>query len=546
MGRNECDQMADRVRLSLGAFEARAQTVLSGLIQTRNALTPINNLPTEIIVRIWALAARDSAESGHDMLRSLAGVCKWWRDKVLAHSELWGEGVSTHFSAQRVAWAIQKSGHRDLYVCVDNGALDRHQDRFDQVLPHAHRWASLILSLDRYSDSVFTLRILHLPKLQRLEIRRWGTRHFQTGVEPPPAPNLQILHLTGVPLNWDAMGFPKLRVVKLERVTRMGPSLDQLFHLILSAPQLEELMLQKVVIQPSENAVYDMDPETTSHPYISAPNLQTLRLSEMEMEVEAWILCSLRPTAYRLVAIDFLPTLVLQTHISHLHSCLTDTFSYGLGLTIEVKHQTISIHTAGMPEEPEETSTGARGLELQFGCTDPAEDLERVSSFFAGRHIPLTIEITTAATKFEDHLSSLQLHKLSYLQTLRIAYPIDPNPLLHVLEQPLGPRQNLWWPCPMLSTLEIGSHGYTPEPNLVEEDTEDIVEFLRRRWGDPPEEDFILSRSRPSRLSALVHESDIIDRLTRREDGLLDHATASYRRFRPAKPVEQKEKAPSA
>ncbi|KIO25979.1 hypothetical protein M407DRAFT_24728 [Tulasnella calospora MUT 4182] len=538
--------MADRIRLSLRAFEDRAHTVLSGLIQTRNALTPINNLPTEIIVRIWALAARDSAESGHDMLRSLAGVCKWWRDKVLAHSELWGEGVSTHFSEQRVAWAIQKSGIRDLYVCVDNGALNQHQDRFDQVLPHAHRWASLTLSLDRYSDSVFTLRILHLPKLQRLEIRRWGNRFFHTRVEPPGAPNLRALHLTAVPLNWDAMGFPRLRVIKLERVTRMGPSLDQLFHLISSAPELEELVLQKVAIQPSEDAMYDTEPETSSHPYISAPNLQTLRLNEMETEVAAWILCSLCPTGYRLVVVDFLPTSVLQTHLSHLHSCLVDTFSYGMGLTIEVSYQVISIHTAGMPDQSEDSLVDARGLELQFGCMNPAEDLEHVSSFFAERHIPLTIDITFAATQFQDHLSSLQLHKLSSLRTLRIAYPINPNTLLHVLEQPLGPRQNLWWPCPLLSTLEIGSHDYIPEPDRVDLDTREVVEFLRRRWGDPPQEDFTLGQSRPTQLSVLVHKSDIIDRLTRREDGLLQHVTVSYRRFRPVKPVERREdKAPS-
>lgn len=545
MGRIECDEMAERIRLSLRAYEARAQTVLSGLIQTRNALTPINNLPTEIIVRIWALAARDSAESGHDMLRSLAGVCKWWRDKVLAHSELWGEGVSTHFSEQRVTWAIQKSGGRDLYVYVDNGALNRHQDRFDQVLPHAHRWASLTLSLDRYSDSIFTLRILHLPKLQRLEIRRWGNRFFHNPVEPPGAPNLQVLHLTAVPMNWDAMELPRLRVIKLERVTRMGPSLDQIFNLILSAPALEELVLQKVVVQPSEDAIYDLEPETSNHPYISAPSLQTLRLNEMETEVAAWILCSLRSTRYRLVIVDFLPTSILQTHLSHLHFCLTDTFSYEIGLTVEVSYQVISIHTAGMPDRPEESLVGARGLELQFGSVNPAEDLERVSSFFAERHVPLTIEITFAATQFQDHLPSLQLHKLSSLRTLRIGYPIYPGTLLHVLEQPMGPRHNLWWPCPLLSTLEIGSHDYIPEPGLVELEAEEVVEFLRRRWGDPPQEDFTLGQNRPTRLSVLVYKSDIIDRLTRREDGLLQHVTVSYRRFRPARPVERRpDKAP--
>ncbi|KAG8944323.1 hypothetical protein FRC04_002043 [Tulasnella sp. 424] len=541
MGRDECDQMADRVRLSLQSFEARAHTILSGLIQTRNALTPINNLPTEIIIRIWALAARDSAEGGHDMLWTLARVCKWWRDKVLAHSELWGEGISTHFSEHRIAWAIQKSGGRNIHVFAHNGAINQHQDRFDQVLPHADRWESLALNLARHSDSVYTLKILNLPKLARLELSRWGNRVFNSPVEPPRAPNLRAIQITGVPLEWDAMAFPRLRSIHLGRIARMGPSHDQLFQLISLTPELEELVLEKVTFQASEEPMYDAEPETSSHPYISAPNLQTLRLREMETVDTAWIICSLRPTRYRLVLVDFLPTSVLRTHLSHLRSCLAGTFSYGAGLTLEVSYQVISIHTPGTPDQPGDPLDGTQGLELQFGSLNPAEDLELVSSFFAEHHIPLTIEITPAATQFQDHLPSLQLHRLSSLRTLRIAHPINPNSLLRVLERPWGPRTNLWWPCPLLSTIEIGSHAYTPGPEPVDLEAFGIAAFLQGRWGYPPPPDFTRGQVRPAQLSRFVHKSDIVDRLTRREDGLLQHATVSFGVFRPAKPVKRRE-----
>ncbi|KAG8990652.1 hypothetical protein FRB90_001677 [Tulasnella sp. 427] len=544
MGRAECDEMTSRIRLGLEAIQARAQTVLTGLIQTRNALTPINNLPAEIIVRIWTLAARDSAENGYDMLWALAQVCKWWRDKVLAYSELWGEGVSTRFSEHRIVWAIRKSGNRRLYVSVHDGAMNQHQDRFDQILAHADRWASLSLSLARNSDSVYTLRVLHLPNLTRLVVSRWGNRLFHDPVEPPGAPYLQVLHLTAVPFNWDVMLFPRLRIIQLEHITRMGPSLEQLFYIITSSPELEELILENIDFAASEDPMYNQEPETSSHPYFDVPNLHTLRLHVLETDEAAWILCSLRPSRYQLVMVDFLPTSVLHTHLQHLHFYLADTFSYGQGLTLEVLYQVISIHIPGMSGRSEESLVGAQGLNLQFGSLNPSEDLELASNFFVRRHIPLTIEILGVATQFQDHFESLQLHKLSSLQTLRIAYPIDPSSLLRILERPYGPRTNLWWPCPSLSTLEIGSHEYPPEPDLVYLDAsyEEFVAFLQRRWGEPPqEEDFTLGPSRPAKLDLLVHKSLVIDRLTRLNNNLLGHAATAHRRFRMAKPIKHPE-----
>lgn len=494
--------------------------MLADLAQYRNELVKLNTLPPEIIMRIMGMSARTAAEEGKDMLWTLAQVCRDWRDNVLNHSELWASGVSSHFTEKRVSWALKKSGRRNLNVFIEDGALEDHHARLEQALPHAQRWASLSLSVNDASDILQTFPVLHFPVLRHLHLTLYGLHRLAVPAEVPDAPNLISLHCERVTLRWERMAYSQLRFLHLEDIRRTNaPTVVQILQIAESAPQLEELYLNRVMCPTSpdgKDRAFNEPPEWNGHRYYNTPNLKAIRLLRLERQVASWILCSLRPNAgYGSVQVDSLPTSVLSTHLSHLRFCLSEAISYEKGINV-VFASIITMTSEGLRDFPDGMATRARGLNINFQVFDP-QDFEAVQNYLG----PMNVPVDVIVKPYIEDPFVFRLDLLSSLRHLEIHNGVNPLPILEPLGNPSGPRKALRWPCMSLRTICIGKHNIHRVPReLPDAPLLDLHPFLRRRYGPapplPPEEfDFEVDPSRPPRLESFMAPSNVIGHLQR-------------------------------
>ncbi|KAG8971498.1 hypothetical protein FRB90_010485, partial [Tulasnella sp. 427] len=254
----------------------RMQQFRLELVRTRNALLPVHSLPQELLLAIWECFVYESNLKCQDGVWILAQVSKAWADVVRTSSGMWCD-IGGDFSQRRIEQALWKSSERLLCLSLVN-PNDDLSEKFNMLLPQAHRWLELQLAAS-LPEIVMTMRVMDFPALELLEM--WPNWEYPLTAEPPNLlafPKLRTLILHGIPLDWAEpllpVGLQSLSIVNFpDGVT--GPTFSQLLSLLSSVPLLQEFHLERLDLQ--SRAL----PPIGSQKPINMPNLCNIRVSHM-------------------------------------------------------------------------------------------------------------------------------------------------------------------------------------------------------------------------------------------------------------------------
>ena len=219
---------------------------------SRNQSLPINQLPNELLIRIFLLMG-PLRRKGRDGLAwiKLMLVCRYWRDVALASPGMWRSidiGRNPHWTDL----ALTRSDPATLDIYTHNKYLS--QDLFTRIYPHAHRIRSLAFSYGmegQWSPALLNLFDRPMPALEALTLSMQPDR-----LTPGPTqsssvdiqlssqrfPGLQLLSLSYMAMPRDSLLFSKLHSLTLDNCT-CDCSLDQFLDILSSCSMLRNLFL---------------------------------------------------------------------------------------------------------------------------------------------------------------------------------------------------------------------------------------------------------------------------------------------------------------
>jgi hypothetical protein len=281
------------------------------LKKAQNQCTPINRIPSELLVEIFRLSVHSpSASNAHIMVRDavlLSSICSYWRTLIIA---------TTSF------WSLVPLGHTEgseniTLLClkrVQTGPLDisgvssglSHWRAKSAIALHIQRIRSLYLSAETL-DQIHSIMkcMLHLKApspLKKLSIhlyvsvRAYSPAHiFPTssrlqGVFQILTRGLRILELHNITMNWCLFTLDELQVLRLTSDISLGGFLllNQLAHILATSLNLCVLELSNVAL----DGIRENDTP------ISMRSLKTLILRSLAFDVLCDILQSILPGPY--------------------------------------------------------------------------------------------------------------------------------------------------------------------------------------------------------------------------------------------------------
>ncbi|KIO30033.1 hypothetical protein M407DRAFT_20890 [Tulasnella calospora MUT 4182] len=215
---------------------------------------PINILPHGLLVTVFTIAVDSESHTVGCNNATLMLVCQCWNHLVNNTPSLWTKIWKTAMTSNAsIIRALERSKDSSLEIeSITSPLYIPPEDEtafLGTIFPHAHRWRKVTLWLreERFepmaSLSAFILESLSLsccrdsgqPRDELLDI--FGGR---------PQARLQELFLTEIAVPWSPTTFCNLKVLKIESIQHLGPSLDQLFAILSASPGLELLFIQYV------------------------------------------------------------------------------------------------------------------------------------------------------------------------------------------------------------------------------------------------------------------------------------------------------------
>ncbi|KAL1685751.1 hypothetical protein GGG16DRAFT_129189 [Schizophyllum commune] len=215
-------------------IEDIARRLLNGTVRVRNSLVPINQLPPEILGRIF------------HFLQNVAVVCHHWRIVAIGSPEL---------------WTIVNLHDDDAYVEI----LERHM----------HRVRSLSLNTNDLHYFVEPA-----PSLIRAVLTGWyhdEVDEEESSLFGGEAPLLRELTLKAY-LPWRACHFPSITHLRISQGNSQNPGFDDDFFTMLEV--CHRLQLLVIIFE----GHYELDSDTGLTPdnrVISLPDLRTFHLSSI-------------------------------------------------------------------------------------------------------------------------------------------------------------------------------------------------------------------------------------------------------------------------
>ncbi|KAG8779451.1 hypothetical protein FRC12_024260 [Ceratobasidium sp. 428] len=294
---------------SVENYMHRSRSTLNSLLNLSPSLVPINQLPPEILGRIFTLALSASPDCpGHpdsepDALRSISLVCTCWHDVALKVPALWSHleispiypihSSNTAHIFDRMRLWLNRSRGAPFHVYVTG---DLRSGEADEQLAFA---VQLGIILQPYSSSLGSLTI-HNSDGYHL-IKHLISLYSANGI-PGTLKNLSLSNImandrTGA-LNWPVRLLQGLAELHLESLGGLiTPSSDVIAAMLSSSPALHTLRLYNLWISSDY---------MRNHPMIHLPCLKLLRLMGLSGQGLPLLLSALAPGMLELdVRLDF-------------------------------------------------------------------------------------------------------------------------------------------------------------------------------------------------------------------------------------------------
>ncbi|KAF5350233.1 hypothetical protein D9758_007815 [Tetrapyrgos nigripes] len=250
----------------------------------RNTFAPINQLPAEILCKIFMLCITPNehyARTYRDSLRwswiKVSHICQYWRSVALSCPSLWSRP-----DFLKPAWVpqmLQRSKMALLTVVLtDNWITPKSLDSIIAALQHLDRTRELTLSMSReHFEKLLPGINQAAPYLQTLSLdASFANYRKEPGVSLPEdfmkgdTPRLSRLELKDCYLPWESSLLKNLTFLKLHHLsTTPSPSLRQLMEILNRMPALELLDLKNVL--PTDSTI-------VPSLYVTLPRLRMIRL----------------------------------------------------------------------------------------------------------------------------------------------------------------------------------------------------------------------------------------------------------------------------
>ncbi|KAI0789585.1 hypothetical protein C8Q75DRAFT_717869 [Abortiporus biennis] len=161
--------------------------------ETTPDISPIQNLPVELLLDLFVLCSSDPEDDGFASLR-LSHVCQAWRDIIVNSPSVWqyitlDDARNLRSSSFQSTLWISRSHNLPLYLRLHISDLDEVLRLMSPLLPHMHRWrrCSLIGKLDEEQD--FThFKDGSLPRLVDFHITIRGSAELQDANDASSTP----------------------------------------------------------------------------------------------------------------------------------------------------------------------------------------------------------------------------------------------------------------------------------------------------------------------------------------------------------------------
>ncbi|TFK61082.1 hypothetical protein BDN72DRAFT_904416 [Pluteus cervinus] len=473
---DKCTIVIDFEDLSIEKAEAQIRTLkyhIQKLSAKRNALLPINRLPADVLLDIFALVGKRPEKGTGRSLLDLTCVSHDWRELVLGAPTLW-----TIITSSNLVWAeewLARSGLAPLSI----GLLDMEKDfvlasmsHFQSVLAHIPRMKALHCTLSEFEEFSLKLssRLWVEPAflLTSLKLERWHLpENFFNSV-----PNVENMSLKTCQFSWNIdANYPHLTFLHICEPVSTVPVRD-FVDLLKGIPSLQRLVLAEVFSLHGDSDTFLPSPTSVS------PRLHVLKLNFNEAIDSSlqFLRCALPcfTTDQTIISCSSDLADLEDDRLPHLLSAFSQTVSPKQVATIKYTH----------PELPNSSAT----LYINYQGADSESDIYRTTLEIGideeqSRTLLATLQETLAlghvkAVKFGIHANDLDggrlveifggLPKLQYFD-FRAHYP----EVFDFLDA-LKPADDGISPPPFASLKVLGSI-------LAEEVDDRLVEVLSKR-----------------------------------------------------------------
>lgn len=354
----------------------------------------IYRLPQELITEVLILAV-DWSWWDVEKLRTLASVSTAWRDTILSCNRFWPViDVMASEEARTVAMKRNREGPVDVWCWErpSESAIDKFMIDLQTVKPT--RMRSILYEFCRQSRSFMDWLRSNTSNIIDIFLANLGMNVSEAHLDlSPEGPNLRHIDLRRMSLQWQSPRLSNLQTVFLANLSHNLPSVNHLYNILSSSPNLERLCLLDLVA-PDDQALGSI---SAAAPPINLPVLKTLAFNSVSTAITRSIVPLIRTPACHTVMVRKLecPALVeLQRGTIELVAKAI-TLSRTMQLKVEVDEGPY-VHICSEPMIPKEWVYWAHdepGVDIKLAIPS-AEMLPRLWDYLGDR-----LRIHRAATR---------------------------------------------------------------------------------------------------------------------------------------------------
>ncbi|KAG9042283.1 hypothetical protein FS837_011052 [Tulasnella sp. UAMH 9824] len=283
---DDADNNLAAMELALEAIKKEFGSQFVVARQKRNALLPIFQLPSEVLVNIFHICLESHLTCGVtkppylDRLKTLASVCSSWLTLVRSTPSLWAV-LESSCPITFLPVVLRNSKSSPLNIRSEWEAHNlrpctkdkEHHRRFLQTVidPNlTERWSSVYIDLPHDTGTIKEIMEGSFPNLRSIYFgtAKWIWKQGPVNLLSWDTGRLKELRIGRIPLQWAAISLTGLRLLELKWVE--PDSSAKLLDLLAAAPSLESLMLTGLP-EPSNSRQYNLN-------IIDLPHLKELVL----------------------------------------------------------------------------------------------------------------------------------------------------------------------------------------------------------------------------------------------------------------------------
>ncbi|KAG8919777.1 hypothetical protein FRC01_001111 [Tulasnella sp. 417] len=260
----------------------------------------IHRLPQELITEILLLAV-DWAWWDVEKLRCLASVSAAWRDTILSCNRFWPViDVMASAEARAVAMERNRKGPVDIWCWERPGQLEMDKFMIDVQTIKPTRVRSVLYEFCPQSTSFMgwlqsnTSNIIDIFMVN-LSMNESGPS-LELSLE---GPNLRHIDLRKISVQWGSSRLSNLHTIYLSDLKHNVPSVDRLYSILSSSPNLERLCLIDVVAADGQA----LGSVPAAAPPLNLPVLQTLTFNSVSTAITSNIIPLIRTPACHTVIV---------------------------------------------------------------------------------------------------------------------------------------------------------------------------------------------------------------------------------------------------